>query len=66
MVLVSNIVCVDLPIHRYVSRFPLSSFNYIVEMSILKIECEDFKSKKKGINLLIDILISTFATTQIY
>ena len=66
MVLVSNIVCVDLPIRRYVNRFSLSSFNYIVEMSILKIECEGFKSKKKGIKLLIDTLISTFAIPQMY
>ena len=63
---VSDNICVDLSIHQYVNRFPLSSFDYIVEMSILKIECEDFKSKKKCINLSIDTLISTFASPQMY
>lgn len=44
----------------------LSSFEYIVARNVLKIECADFKSKKKGINLSSDTLVSTFAMPRMY
>ena len=43
----------------------LSSFAYIVAKGVALYECADFMSKK-GINLSIDALISTFAMPQMY
>lgn len=43
----------------------LSSFAYIVAKGVALYECADFMSKK-GINLSIDALISTFAMPRMY